>query len=202
MARVREEGLRERIIDSAISIFGRKGYQAATLKDIAESADISTGTVYTYFKDKEDLFAVAFQCRWEEFCDDLEAIAQQPQSLEERFQTLLGTGLEALVATLPAFRGMLFDAGRMNMVKPAILRVVEAIDNLVAPYYSQEALSSEDGNLTRKTLISIFVTGIPFIAAFATEQSVEQDIERLRVAMENFLRAIVSLRDVGQPERS
>ena len=56
MARLRDEGMETRIIRSAMDVFGEQGFQATTLKDIAAGAGISTGSIYTYFKDKEALF--------------------------------------------------------------------------------------------------------------------------------------------------
>lgn len=47
---------REQILDAALSVFGARGYQKATTKDIADAAGISPGLIYHYFKDKEDLF--------------------------------------------------------------------------------------------------------------------------------------------------
>ena len=44
------------IIDAAIEVFSRKGYQESTISEIAGKANIAEGTIYQYFKNKEDLF--------------------------------------------------------------------------------------------------------------------------------------------------
>ncbi len=43
------------IIEAAASVFGRKGYQRATMREIAKQAGISPGTIYLYFENKRDL---------------------------------------------------------------------------------------------------------------------------------------------------
>ena len=44
------------ILDAALLAFGRKGYQRATLADVAEQAGVSPGTVSHYFGSKANLF--------------------------------------------------------------------------------------------------------------------------------------------------
>ncbi|MCZ7645887.1 MAG: TetR/AcrR family transcriptional regulator [Planctomycetota bacterium] len=43
-------------VSAAEKVFGEKGYERAHMKDVAEEAGCATGTVYLYFKNKEDLF--------------------------------------------------------------------------------------------------------------------------------------------------
>ncbi len=50
---------RERIIQAAIKLLSEKGYASTKIKDIARDAQVADGTVYTYFKSKEDLMMKA-----------------------------------------------------------------------------------------------------------------------------------------------
>ena len=54
-----QEELRERrrdiILETAAAIFAEKGYQRATIKEIADRAGIAPGTIYLYFKNKHQL---------------------------------------------------------------------------------------------------------------------------------------------------
>jgi AcrR family transcriptional regulator len=45
------------ILDAALHVFGDKGYDRATLDEIAERAGISKATIYLYFPNKKELFA-------------------------------------------------------------------------------------------------------------------------------------------------
>jgi TetR/AcrR family transcriptional regulator, fatty acid metabolism regulator protein len=47
---------RESIIQAAIEVFSKKGFQAATISEIAQKASVADGSIYQYFKNKEDLF--------------------------------------------------------------------------------------------------------------------------------------------------
>jgi AcrR family transcriptional regulator len=48
--------LRHHLLAIAAQAFGRNGYKGATLKEIAEAAGILPGSIYHYFKSKQDLF--------------------------------------------------------------------------------------------------------------------------------------------------
>jgi len=46
---------RIQILDAAARLFAEKGFHRTTTKDIAEAADVSEGTLYNYFENKEDM---------------------------------------------------------------------------------------------------------------------------------------------------
>ena len=48
--------IRERIVRSAIDCFSKYGFDRSRMDDIAQTAHLSKGTLYLYFKSKEDLF--------------------------------------------------------------------------------------------------------------------------------------------------
>ncbi|WP_160686471.1 TetR/AcrR family transcriptional regulator [Clostridium sp. C2-6-12] len=56
MVQVKKDEVRQAIEKSAIETFLEKGYRNTKIKDIAEKANISVGSIYIYFKNKEDLF--------------------------------------------------------------------------------------------------------------------------------------------------
>jgi AcrR family transcriptional regulator len=46
---------RGRIMDAAVSLFARNGYEATSVNEIARAAEVANGTFYLYFKDKDTL---------------------------------------------------------------------------------------------------------------------------------------------------
>jgi AcrR family transcriptional regulator len=51
------ERRRQQIIVAAKRVFSDKGYAKATMEDIAKEAELSPGTLYLYFKNKDELYA-------------------------------------------------------------------------------------------------------------------------------------------------
>lgn len=56
MPQVLKEEIYERIFQAGIDVFYEKDYRSAKMQDIADKAKIPVGLIYTYFKNKEQLF--------------------------------------------------------------------------------------------------------------------------------------------------
>jgi len=55
---------RERIMAAAVSVFARKGFQRASLDDIAAEAGLTKGAIYWHFRSKNDLFSALLEARF------------------------------------------------------------------------------------------------------------------------------------------
>src|SRR5687767_6676485 len=57
------EGKRERILDAAVKVFAAKGFYDAKVSQIAAAAGVADGTIYLYFKSKDELLISLFEDR-------------------------------------------------------------------------------------------------------------------------------------------
>ena len=80
---------RERILAAAKKVFAQRGFAGATISEIALQAEIGKGTVYEYFKSKEDLFFAVFEWFIEQEATALKVdISVLGQSVSERLVAL------------------------------------------------------------------------------------------------------------------
>src|SRR5437763_4894716 len=63
---------RERILGAAERIFARHGFFAAKVSDVAKEAGVADGTIYLYFKSKDDLLIALFERRMQELTQALQ----------------------------------------------------------------------------------------------------------------------------------
>ncbi len=63
---------RQQIIQSAIEVFSRNSFQNSSIAEIAQKAHVAEGTIYQYFRNKEDLFFSIPVEKTHEFCKELE----------------------------------------------------------------------------------------------------------------------------------
>jgi AcrR family transcriptional regulator len=54
------------ILDAALDVFASKGFQAATMQEVAEAAGITKGTIYLYFPGKTELFLATVRAPFRE----------------------------------------------------------------------------------------------------------------------------------------
>jgi TetR/AcrR family fatty acid metabolism transcriptional regulator len=71
-------GKRERILDAAVRVFAQEGFYNAKVSQIAQVAGVADGTIYLYFKSKDDLLISLFEDRMERVNANLrEALAAE-----------------------------------------------------------------------------------------------------------------------------
>jgi TetR/AcrR family transcriptional regulator len=88
-----KEQRREEILDAAQRVFFEKGLAAATMDDIAETAELSKGTLYLYYKSKEDLYLTVMmrgmQLLYEAFSEVANSVTTPAKMLSGMFDAYL-----------------------------------------------------------------------------------------------------------------
>lgn len=74
---------REQILDGAACVFTRLGFDAASMNDITREAGVSKGTLYVYFKNKEDLFLAMIERQKLRIFGRLQAILEREAPVNE-----------------------------------------------------------------------------------------------------------------------
>src|SRR5712691_13546323 len=109
------EAIRKRIVTAALSLFQTKGFDATTTRAIARKAGIAEGTIFNYFKTKEDIALHFFEL---EVDQAIAAVRDNPRlrkaPLEEKFFSLVHSQIEFL-APYERFIGAAF----IHALKPA-----------------------------------------------------------------------------------
>lgn len=95
MARVTQEHLdarRRQILDAAAREFGLKGLDpgAATIDDIAAAAGLSKGSIYSYFKNKDELFEAIIEAGFERDADFFSGAVEETATSWDAFWQLAG----------------------------------------------------------------------------------------------------------------
>jgi len=85
-----------RILDAAVAVFAEKGFHMARVADIASRAGVADGTVYLYFKNKEEILMTAINTAFNAFMMDARAELHQIPSPAERLRRLAYMHLHAL----------------------------------------------------------------------------------------------------------
>ncbi len=89
---------REAILRSAIHIFARKGYFNSKVADIAGEAGVADGTVYLYFKSKDDILHSIFDRAMAEFIADGKAEIEKIDAPDAKLARIVELHLERLGA--------------------------------------------------------------------------------------------------------
>lgn len=99
----------ERIMAAAEQVFSRKGYTQATLDEIIKIADTGKGTVYKYYKNKENLFYSLVMRKNEPFLLTLQAIEQEDINLEQKMMRYFTTLVSFMHENAVIWQVLLFE---------------------------------------------------------------------------------------------
>lgn len=81
----KSEQTRERIFDSALSLFQKKGFEETTMRDIAKEAGVALGSAYYYFSSKDEIVSAFYTKRTEETLEHVYRNLGKTKDFESRF---------------------------------------------------------------------------------------------------------------------
>jgi TetR/AcrR family fatty acid metabolism transcriptional regulator len=87
---------RERILLAAVRVFAKKGFHATRVSEIAAAAGVADGTIYLYFKSKDELLVALFEDRVDRLLGFLEAELPLRESAQEKLRRIIELQLQLL----------------------------------------------------------------------------------------------------------
>lgn len=95
---------RERVLAAARRLFSERGYEGATIRDIAQAAGMSTGAVFASFADKSELFEEILTADYEVIYAQMTQAARTAKTVDEALLGLFGVAYSFHVEQLPLLR--------------------------------------------------------------------------------------------------
>jgi TetR/AcrR family transcriptional regulator, fatty acid metabolism regulator protein len=79
------------ILEAAERVFGRHGFEAAKMADIAKEAGLASGTLYNYFESKVQIFQSLMDFRGDDFMEQFDRVLREPCDSDERLIEIVET---------------------------------------------------------------------------------------------------------------
>ena len=129
---------RRRLVKAGLRLFREKGYDATTVEQIAEAADVAKGTFFNYFETKEAILPVLAEWRLRQLSDALSPEQGAPASPVARIKLALCLVAEDPLSD-PVMMRRLFAARRHRLD----VRPVHALTDLLADQVRQAQAAGE-----------------------------------------------------------
>jgi TetR/AcrR family transcriptional regulator len=106
LARREKEKLQRRndILEAAEELFDEKGFESATIAEIARKTELSKGTIYLYFQSKDELLLAVCVKGIAGFREELEDAARRKRGLENKIKTVYLAYIEFFLEVPHVFR--------------------------------------------------------------------------------------------------
>jgi len=136
--------LRQEILTTALELFSEKGYHNVSMHEIAEKAEFAIGTLYKFFKNKEDLYKALILGQAEKFHDALTKAIEEPDDEVEKLRNYIKAKGSVFRSNVSIIRLYFAET------RGASFNVMAGLDREIREQYDEFL----------KTLASIFEKGI------------------------------------------
>jgi AcrR family transcriptional regulator len=158
-----EEYREKSILEAAIRVISREGPAGATMQDIADEARIAKGTIYLYFKNREDLVQRTADFVVSELLSRVEAIFADPRPLAHTLRALVTLQLTFFDERRDFFRAYLSvachgdaQAGARQAKRQAKPQYVRYLDRFSA--YLKERIARGELMVGNPDRLALFVS--------------------------------------------
>lgn len=173
----------KKIVNAALTMFERHGFQATSLEQIAAQAGMGKSTLYDYFKNKEELFIASIEeasDQWFEVIEQISSRSAKPiERLELVAETILGFAecnkpndqrlfIEILMQTIMA-GGVFYK--RSDIIRTLHKRVIRLVTNILLEGVSRGHLRPEIACQAEKLAINFlaYIDGMKYYALVASD---------------------------------
>ena len=157
---------RRQIIKGAIQVFAAKGFHSATVREIADAAGLTMGSLYNYIRSKEDIIYIVYdyitKVLRDEVIDAIEGIKDPKERLEVAIRQNLNSIYEYQDVVMFIYKASTFlDRESLHEVLSRETDYIELFENLLKDYFK-----GTDADEVRLRLAADLLTYIPVIVTF------------------------------------
>lgn len=163
---------RSRILEAAVELFARDGYEVTTNRSIAQSCGLTSPAIYHYFASKAELYAAVYEAVFDRVFSEFEKAVVDHDTLVAQYAAVLEAAARMNQAdpTLPAFVvGVAGDAQRhpelKQMLRPLRRRNNGFFRRLVAAAAERGELSPDVDVRAVEDLLNAVVSGLARLSA-------------------------------------
>lgn len=188
MARMRDEGKRRTIIESAKVLFSRKGFFNTAISDIVRETDLPVGTIYTYFSSKEEIVKVIVEEGWADIYGRLEAALKAQEKPQDRLRFLIDGFLPELIADLDLISILLTEAAEYTRMEEKLGKLTDLVTALISPLVKDKEVLKGFARRSMEAAVAVLFLGVLNAVKIARAGSIDLGVSDVA----DFLRVLVS----------
>ena len=155
----RIEARKNQILEAAATVFSQKGYVGATTREIAETADLSEGTLYNYFSSKRELLIGVAQAYGDAIATAIDNI--EADNLEDMVAQLMTDRFrhsrERRLFVLFLHEARLDTDVRQYYVKDTLSRLIDATEKRVREWIEAGIMRPVDPAIAARTISAVIM---------------------------------------------
>lgn len=176
--RKKENNIKEKIIDNAQAIFANRGFFKTTVEDIAQATGVAKGTIYLYFKDKQELYTATIDAHFSRVLSILTEIEARKVPAADKMRRIavqFATYMNTLKATymLYSFESITVTGKALKHMHSIIGARITEMTDIISRIVKQGIENGEFRNVDPKVVAFYFLNTIRtmFFSHFDTVSS-------------------------------
>lgn len=203
------EAHRREILDAAEKVFIARGYHTATVEQIAQEADFSVGTLYNFFKSKEEMYSKVLEKISIDFRADFDAQVVEEGDAVLALENLIRLRLSHFEAHRGFFRVFLETSPGITMdplpalpsqVREMYLRYRMEVAEVFERGMGAGVFRRADALYLTLCLEGITNAAAAYWAQYGTDETLDVRIEKLREAFFRWVEAVSPAAAAGEAE--
>ncbi|MBE0433602.1 TetR/AcrR family transcriptional regulator [candidate division WOR-3 bacterium] len=139
--RQKEPKTREKILKNALRLFAAKGFFRTTVEDIALATGVAKGTVYLYFRDKQDLYAAAIDEHFNRALNMLSEVAAASCTPGEKMNRIAGELVNHVTRLKTTYMPFTYESVNLtgmtlkkihSVIVPKLLQMTEIVSRIIS----------------------------------------------------------------------
>lgn len=159
MARERDEAKRKAILDEASRLFAERGFHATSVSDIVKGIDLPVGSVYTYFRNKDDIIRSAIEEGWSDFYDTLSSACAAESGPAARLDLIVNRYLPSLLEKTELIALILSEGLRFTDLNSKLERLAVLIGGVLQDLAAERGVPISLSPRQAVTALSVFFLG-------------------------------------------
>ena len=158
MARAKDENKRLMILHSAKMLFSQRGFFNTSISDITKETGLPVGSIYTYFKSKEEIVRAIVNEGWEDLRKRLMETTGSAKSAENKLKVIIETFIPEIFNDLDLINILLSEAITYTKIEEKVEELSTLILSLLrAISRDNKSLEGFDKNMMDAALVVYFL---------------------------------------------
>jgi AcrR family transcriptional regulator len=121
----RSISMKEKILETALKLFCEKGFYQTTTNEIAKTAKVSIGSLYSYFQDKDAIFLDILERHHQRFTALHEELLNSPELYQVDKKTWLRNLIESLITLHENSKGLYKEINVLYYANPNVAAIMD-----------------------------------------------------------------------------
>lgn len=169
------------IIDKAVSVFLEKSFFLSTIHDISAAAEVSISTIYTYFKNKDNILSELFKRKWVPLLEELKEKIKLVSDDEDRLYNIFKVTIDNIdleqdpILVLFLHARVMGHLNEYNYINP-LIQLFSLVENIIDEEKAKGRISKNLDTLAIRSVFASIIDGSVYYTFLSKKGILKDDL--------------------------